>query len=85
MTMLERFTPDAARALGGPDWLVDRRVAAAERLADVAWPTASEEIWRYSRIDELDLDRYRPFAADELGEPGDRAGARRRPVGGRGR
>ena len=33
------------------------RVAAAERLADEStWPTPQEEIWRYSRIDELDLD-----------------------------
>jgi Fe-S cluster assembly protein SufD len=64
------FTIDAARALGGPAWLVDRRVAAAEQLAAVAWPTPAEEIWRYSRVDELDLDRYRPFLADELGAPG---------------
>ena len=68
--MTHRFTPDAARALGGPDWLRDRRVAAAERLAEIAWPTADEEIWRYSRIDDLDLDRFRPFVADELGQPG---------------
>ena len=26
------FTPEAARALGGPDWLVERRLAAAEQL-----------------------------------------------------
>src|SRR5881394_4065838 len=26
------FTADAARALGGPDWLVQRRLAAAEEL-----------------------------------------------------
>jgi Fe-S cluster assembly protein SufD len=65
------FTADAARALGGPEWLVRRRLAAAERLAEVTWPTPSEEIWRYSRIDQLDLDRYRPFAVAELGEPGD--------------
>jgi len=67
----EAFTADAARALGGPDWLVRRRLAAAERLAEVTWPTPSEEIWRYSRIDQLDLDHYRPFAAEELGAPGD--------------
>jgi Fe-S cluster assembly protein SufD len=64
------FTPDAARALGGPQWLADRRLAAAERLAEVAWPTPAEEIWRYSRIDELDLERYRPVAPEELGVPG---------------
>jgi Fe-S cluster assembly protein SufD len=66
-----RFTVDAARALGGPDWLVQRRVAAAESLASLTWPTPADEIWRYSRIDELDLDRFRPFAAEELGAPGD--------------
>ena len=64
------FTVDAARALPGPDWLVARRVAAAEQLADVTWPTAHEEIWRYSRIGDLDLDRYRPVPAELLGEPG---------------
>jgi Fe-S cluster assembly protein SufD len=68
--MLERFSIDAARALPGPDWLVQRRVDAATRLADVAWPTTEEEIWRYSRIGELELDRFRPLSAAELGEPG---------------
>jgi Fe-S cluster assembly protein SufD len=69
--MSTAFTPDAARALGGPDWLVERRLRAVERLADVAWPAAAEEIWRYSRIDEFDLDRYRPVTIDEIGLAGD--------------
>ena len=64
------FTPEAARALGGPDWLVERRLAAAEQLGGITWPTDADEIWRYSRIDELDLDRFRPPSRDELGEPG---------------
>jgi len=64
------FTPEAARALGGPDWLVERRLAAAEQLDGITWPTDADEIWRYSRIDELDLDRFRPPSRDELGEPG---------------
>ena len=34
------------------------RVAAAERALATATPTEAEEIWRYSRIAELDLDRY---------------------------
>ncbi len=51
--------------------MVRRRADAAERLAHVSWPTPSEEIWRYSRIDQLDLDRYRPFTVDELGAAGD--------------
>src|SRR6266540_2065052 len=64
------FTPQAARALGGPDWLVERRLAAAEQLDGLTWPTPAEEIWRYSRIDELDLDAFRPSTHDELGDPG---------------
>ena len=75
---MKSFTIEAARALGGPDWLAGRRLAAAETLSTVSWPTAAEEIWRYSRIGELDLDRYRPFAEDELG----RAGDERAPGGG---
>ena len=59
------FTSDAARALGGHDWLVARRVAAAERLADITWPTSREEIWRYSPVDEFDLDRFEPRAAEQ--------------------
>jgi Fe-S cluster assembly protein SufD len=69
--MTDTFTVDAARALGGPDWLTERRVGAAERLATISWPTPEEEVWRYSRIGELDLARYRPFSGDELGRPGE--------------
>jgi Fe-S cluster assembly protein SufD len=72
------FTPEAARSLGGPDWLVERRVAAAERLATIAWPSSRDEIWRYSRIDEFELDHYRPVTEAELGP----IGSERAPGGG---
>jgi len=64
------FGVDAARRLPGPDWLVARRALAAERFAASELPTTSEEIWRYSRIEELDLARYRPAGldADELAD-----------------
>jgi len=52
------FPVDAATGLPGPDWLRDRRLAAAERAATAGLPTTEEEIWRYSRIGELDLDRF---------------------------
>jgi Fe-S cluster assembly protein SufD len=71
MTITASFTPDASRALDGPDWLVARRLRAAEELATMSWPTPAEEIWRYSRIDQLDLDKYRPVPLEELGAPGD--------------
>jgi Fe-S cluster assembly protein SufD len=70
MTSTEHFTVDAARALPGPDWLAARRVAAAERLASLDWPTEHEEIWRYSRIDALDLGRFRPVPPALLGDVG---------------
>ncbi len=38
-------------------------MAAAERFAGAPLPTTEEEVWRYSRVDELDLDRYQPSAA----------------------
>src|SRR4051794_12857855 len=72
------FTPDAPPALGGPAWLLPRRVAAAERLTTMAWPTSRDEIWRYSRIDGFDLDKYRPLTDAELGD----IGAERAPGGG---
>ena len=76
---------DAARALGGPDWLVARRVAAAEQLDGLTWPTPSEEIWRYSRIDELDLDALPAVHRGRARRARRRARAGRRAVGGRSR
>src|SRR6478735_5644523 len=64
-TALSAFTPDAAAALGGPDWLTARRIAAAEAFAAASLPSAEEEVWRYSRIDDLDLDGW------TLGQPGE--------------
>jgi Fe-S cluster assembly protein SufD len=54
------FTADVAAALPGPDWLRARRTAAAERFAARSLPTEAEEIWRYSRISQLDLDALSP-------------------------
>jgi Fe-S cluster assembly protein SufD len=52
------ITPQAVGAFEGPDWLRASRSAAAERAAARTMPSAEEEIWRYSRIAELDLDRF---------------------------
>jgi Fe-S cluster assembly protein SufD len=61
---LSEFTVEAAAAMAGPDWLRARRIAAAERAAGGILPSAEEEVWRYSRIDELDLDAHRPVPAE---------------------
>ncbi len=42
-----------------------------EHLASTSLPSTDEEVWRYSRIHELDLDRYTPGAASLQVEHGD--------------
>jgi Fe-S cluster assembly protein SufD len=39
-------------------------------FSDVILPTESEEVWRYSRISELDLGAYEPLPAGAAVEPG---------------
>ncbi len=60
---MSTLTPAAAAALDGPSWLQARRRAAAERFAARSLPTTDEEIWRYSRIGELDLTAFSPASA----------------------
>jgi Fe-S cluster assembly protein SufD len=60
--------PETARDLPGPAWLQDRRVAAADRAAASGLPTPDEEVWRYSRIAELDIELYAPLAAARSSE-----------------
>ncbi len=59
---------DLARRLDGPSWLAERRTAAVERWTAGSRPTTAEEIWRYSRIDELDLAGLRPAWVDGVGD-----------------
>ena len=58
------FDPAVAGALPGPEWLRARRQAAAERLVDMELPTSEEEVWRYSPIDDLELDDFALPAVD---------------------
>ena len=74
---MSTFTPEHAAGLAGAPWLVTRRVAAAETFASSPLPTEKDEVWRYSRIDSLDLDTFRPAdltraAADPGPTPSDR-------------
>ena len=57
--VLSAFTVESAAALGGPDWLRAARRTAAEAFASADMPSDALEEWRYSRIADLDLDRYR--------------------------
>lgn len=58
MVPLNALTPDVARGLGGPEWLAARRHAAAVALDDPRLPTADEEVWRYSRVADVDLAEW---------------------------
>ncbi len=40
----------------------EARLAAAERAAGMALPSAEQEVWRYSRIGDLDLGAFTPAA-----------------------
>lgn len=71
--MSSDFTSDATAGLPGPSWFVERRRAAAERFASAEMPTTAEEVWRYSRIGDLDLAGRRPVADADAAEAGDRA------------
>src|SRR5688572_3046880 len=62
MPAVNAFATDVAAGLAGPAALVARRTEAARSFAAAALPTDGEEVWRYSPIGELDLDRYRPAA-----------------------
>jgi Fe-S cluster assembly protein SufD len=78
---LSSFTADAASALRGPEWLRARRVAAAERFAARSLPTEAEEIWRYSRISQLDLDAFSPAPGPgDAPEPGPGVPAALQPI-----
>ena len=74
---MSAFTPDAARALGSA-WQ-DLRLASAERFAAASLPSPDEEIWRYSRVDKLDLDRFAPGLADTTVEAPDGVVVERQP------
>ena len=56
----DALTVEGVRSLQHAD--TDDRVAAFERFAAAPTPTPEQEIWRYSRISELDLAAYRPGA-----------------------
>ncbi|MCU1343997.1 MAG: Fe-S cluster assembly protein SufD [Acidimicrobiia bacterium] len=57
------FSTTAARGIAGEPWLQQWRAEAAERWEASVLPSPDEEIWRYSRIAELDLGAYHLPAA----------------------
>ncbi len=71
--VLSTFNSETAATLPGLPWLQRRRVAAADAFSSSVLPTEKDEVWRYSRIDALDLDRFRPSGTvpvDAHNDPG---------------
>ena len=62
LNRVPHFSPEAALALPGPSWLVERRRQAATAFAAAVLPNEGDEDWRYGRIDDLDLARFVPAA-----------------------
>ena len=60
------FSAEASASLAGPDWLRQRRAGGYEAFASTPLPAESEEVWRYSPIDELSLDDFVPSAPNAL-------------------
>jgi Fe-S cluster assembly protein SufD len=48
----------------GPPWAKKEREDATVRALEMAWPTETEEDWRYSVVDQLGLDSYSIGAAN---------------------
>ncbi len=64
---MNNFSPESARAVDGPDWMIERRGSAAVALAAEEPPSTALEEWRYSPIDKLDLGSFSP--ASGLADP----------------
>lgn len=64
---LSAFTADTAAASAGPDWLRARRASAADAVADRPLPSPEEEVWRYSRVGDLDLAEWTPAPGSDPG------------------
>jgi hypothetical protein len=59
---LSTFSAEASASLGGPDWLRRRRATGYEAFSSTPLPSESEEVWRYSPIEELSLEDFAPGA-----------------------
>jgi Fe-S cluster assembly protein SufD len=63
------FTAEASSRLGGPKWLARRRSEAWDRYIASDSPSGSQDLWKYSDVDEFDPGLFEPAPS----EPEDRA------------
>ena len=60
---LHTFNAEGSAALAGPQWLRDRRAAGLSAVESSVLPSESEEVWRYTPIDDLDLGDFVPVTS----------------------
>jgi Fe-S cluster assembly protein SufD len=53
----------------GPPWLRERRASALEAFASTTLPSESEEVWRYSPINDLNLEEFTPLGGSATDVP----------------
>ncbi len=58
--ILHTFSAEGSAALAGPGWLRDRRAAGYEAFESTPMPSEDEEVWRYTPIGHLALERFEP-------------------------
>src|ERR1700722_20210028 len=69
--MPHTLNAEGSAALAGPPWLRDRRAAGVAALASAPMPSESEEVWRYTPIDELKLEEFAPVMVSPGALPAD--------------
>ena len=70
------YTPELVQQLEGHGWLMDLRRQAAVNAIEFSYPSHQDEEWRYSPIEELELDLFtpalaKPQSATEIGQSQD--------------
>ncbi|MCS7208667.1 MAG: SufD family Fe-S cluster assembly protein, partial [Fimbriimonadales bacterium] len=55
-----------ARALGEPEWHIQRRIEAYDRFVNLPIPSPKQEDWRYTDITSLHLEEYPAVAWSEV-------------------
>jgi Fe-S cluster assembly protein SufD len=70
------YTPELVQQLEGHGWLMDLRRQAAVNAIEFSYPSHEDEEWRYSPIEELELDLFtpalaKPQSATEIGQSQD--------------
>ncbi len=78
---MSSLIPATADALQGPPWLRARRAEAAQAFVDAELPSTEEEIWRYSRIDQLNPRSFDLAEGPGTEAPADLKGAVDAPSG----